>query len=105
MNIMFVSVQERTKEIGVRKAIGATKNMILTQFLMEAISICLIGGLIGLLMASGLSFVINKFFPSTMPLWLAFTSILLSVLVGVLSGVVPSYRAARLDPIDALRYE
>ena len=56
-------------------------------------------------MASGLSFVINKFFPSTMPLWLAFTSILLSVLVGVLSGVVPSYRAARLDPIDALRYE
>ena len=105
MNIMLVSVTERIKEIGIRKAIGATKNMILTQFLMEAISICLIGGLIGLLMASGLSFVINKFFPSTMPLWLAFTSILLSVLVGVLSGVVPSYRAARLDPIDALRYE
>ena len=105
MNIMFVSVQERTKEIGVRKAIGATKNMILAQFLMEAISICLIGGLIGLLMASGLSFVINKFFPSTMPLWLALTSILLSVIVGVLSGVIPSYRAARLDPIDALRYE
>ena len=105
MNIMFVSVQERTKEIGVRKAIGATKNMILTQFLMEAITICLIGGLIGLTMASGLSFVINKFFPSTMPMWLALTSILLSVLVGVLSGVVPSYRAARLDPIDALRYE
>lgn len=105
MNIMFVSVQERTKEIGVRKAIGATKNMILAQFLLEAISICLIGGLIGLLMASGLSAIINKFFPSTMPLWLAFTSILLSVLVGVLSGLVPSYRAARLDPIDALRYE
>ena len=105
MNIMFVSVQERTKEIGVRKAIGATKNMILTQFLMEAITICLIGGLIGLTMASGVSFVINKFFPSTMPMWLALTSILLSVVVGVLSGVVPSYRAARLDPIDALRYE
>ena len=105
MNIMFVSVQERTKENGVRKAIGATKNMILTQFLMDAISSWLIGGLIVLLLASGLSFVINKFFPSTMPLWLAFTSILLSVLVGVLSGVVPSYRAARLDPIDALRYE
>jgi len=105
MNIMFVSVQERTKEIGVRKAIGATKNMILAQFLMEAITICLIGGLIGLMMAGGLSFIINKFFPSTMPLWLALTSILLSVFVGVVSGVVPSYRAARLDPIDALRYE
>jgi putative ABC transport system permease protein len=105
MNIMFVSVQERTKEIGVRKAIGATKNMILAQFLMEAITICLIGGLIGLMMAGGLSIIINKFFPSTMPLWLALTSILLSVFVGVVSGVVPSYRAARLDPIDALRYE
>jgi len=105
MNIMFVSVQERTKEIGIRKAIGATKNMILAQFLMEAITICVIGGLIGLMMAGGLSFIINKFFPSTMPLWLAMTSILLSVFVGIISGVVPSYRAARLDPIDALRYE
>ena len=105
MNIMFVSVQERTKEIGIRKAIGATKNMILAQFLMEAITICVIGGLIGLMLAGGLSFIINKFFPSTMPLWLAMTSILLSVFVGVISGVVPSYRAARLDPIDALRYE
>ena len=56
-------------------------------------------------MASGLSFITNKFFPSTMPMCLSLTSILLSVLVGVLSGVVPSYRAARLDPIDALRYE
>ena len=105
MNIMFVSVQERTKEIGIRKAIGATKNMILAQFLMEAITICVIGGLIGLMMAGGLSFIINKFFPSTMPLWLAMTSILLSIIVGVISGVIPSYRAARLDPIDALRYE
>ena len=105
MNIMFVSVQERSKEIGIRKAIGATKNMILTQFLMEAITICVIGGLIGLMMAGGLSFIINKFFPSTMPLWLAMTSILLSIFVGIVSGVVPSYRAARLDPIDALRYE
>ena len=105
MNIMFVSVQERTKEIGIRKAIGATKNMILAQFLMEAITICVIGGLIGLMMAGGLSFIINKFFPSTMPLWLAMTSILLSIFVGIISGVVPSYRAARLDPIDALRYE
>ena len=105
MNIMFVSVKERTKEIGVRKAIGATRNMILTQFLMEAIMICVIGGVIGLSFAAVLSLIINQFFPSTMPIWLAITSISLSVFVGVIAGVVPSYRAAGLDPIDALRYE
>ena len=105
MNIMFVSVKERTKEIGVRKAIGATKNMILTQFLMEAVMICVIGGLIGLALATFLSLVINQFFPSAMPVWLAMTSISLSILVGVIAGVIPSYRAAKLDPIDALRYE
>ena len=105
MNIMFVSVKERTKEIGVRKAIGATKNMILTQFLMEAVMICAIGGLIGLTLATFLSLVINQFFPSAMPVWLAMTSISLSILVGVIAGVIPSYRAAKLDPIDALRYE
>ena len=105
MNIMFVSVKERTKEIGVRKAIGATKNMILTQFLMEAVMICVIGGLIGLTLATFLSLVINQFFPSAMPVWLAMTSISLSILVGVIAGVIPSYRAAKLDPIDALRYE
>ena len=105
MNIMFVSVKERTKEIGVRKAIGATKNMILTQFLMEAVMICAIGGLIGLTLATFLSLIINQFFPSAMPVWLAMTSISLSILVGVIAGVIPSYRAAKLDPIDALRYE
>ena len=105
MNIMFVSVKERTKEIGVRKAIGATQNMILTQFLMEAVMICVIGGLIGLTLATFLSLVINQFFPSAMPVWLAMTSISLSILVGVIAGVIPSYRAAKLDPIDALRYE
>ena len=105
MNIMFVSVQERTKEIGIRKAIGATQKVILSQFMIEAILICLISGVAGLLFASGISVIIGKFFPSTMPLWLAITSIILSISVGVLSGVVPSFRAARLDPIDALRYE
>ena len=105
MNIMFVSVKERTKEIGVRKAIGATKKMILTQFLMEAIMICVIGGIIGLTLASLLSLIINQFCPSTMPIWLAITSISLSIFVGIVAGVVPSYRAAGLDPIDALRYE
>ena len=67
MNIMFVSVKERTKEIGVRKAIGATRNMILTQFLMEAVMICVIGGLIGLTFATVLSLIINQFFPQSCP--------------------------------------
>ena len=105
MNIMFVSVKERTREIGVRKALGATKNMILGQFLMEAIIICLIAGLFGMGIAYGLSIIINNFFPSSMPMGLAVGAIMLSVIIGVISGLVPSYRAARLDPIDALRYE
>jgi len=105
MNIMFVSVKERTREIGVRKALGATQTMILGQFLMEAVMICLIAGLIGMGMAYGLSFIIDKFFPSAMPIGLAVGSIMLSVTIGVVSGLIPSYRAARLDPIDALRYE
>ena len=105
MNIMFVSVKERTREIGVRKAIGATPNMILTQFLFEAIAICVIGGLIGLTLAFGVSFFINKIFPSTLPLWLSISSIIMSIFVGVISGIVPSYQAAQLDPIEALRYE
>ena len=105
MNIMFVSVKERTREIGVRKAIGATPNMILTQFLFEAITICVIGGLIGLTLAFGVSFFINKIFPSTLPLWLSISSIIMSIFVGVISGIVPSYQAAQLDHIEALRYE
>ena len=95
MNIMFVSVKERTREIGVRKAIGATPNMILTQFLFEAITICVIGGLIGLTLAFGVSFFINKIFPSTLPLWLSISSIIMSIFVGVISGIVP-YLLTRL---------
>ena len=105
MNIMFVSVKERTREIGVRKAIGATRGMILGQFLMEAVSICLIAGLIGLSISYVLSMLLNKIFPSTLDLGLAMFSILMSITVGVISGVIPSYRAANLDPIDSLRYE
>ena len=105
MNIMFVSVKERTREIGIRKALGATKNMILGQFLMEAVMICLIAGLFGMGIAYGLSIIINNFFPSSMPIGLAIGAIMLSLIIGVVSGLVPSYRAARLDPIDALRYE
>ncbi len=105
MNIMFVSVKERTREIGVRKAIGATKGMIMGQFLIEAVTICLLAGLLGLLFAYVCSTLLNKIFPSTLDFGLASFAILMSVVVGVLSGLIPSYRAANLDPIDSLRYE
>ena len=105
MNIMFVSVKERTREIGVRKAIGATKRMILGQFLMEAILICLIAGLLGLMISYVFSILLNQIFPSNLDRQLAGFSIFISILVGVISGIIPSYRAANLDPIDSLRYE
>ena len=105
MNIMFVSVKERTREIGVRKAIGATRGMILGQFLMEAVSICLIAGLLGLVISYAFSIFLNQIFPSTLDIRLAGFSIFISILVGVVSGIIPSYQAANLDPIDSLRYE
>jgi putative ABC transport system permease protein len=105
MNIMFVSVKERTREIGIRKAIGATRSVILSQFLIEAVLICLLGGLTGLGLAYILSFVISKFLPSTMPVSLAILAVVLSLIVGIISGLVPSYRAAKLDPIEALSYD
>ena len=105
MNIMFVSVKERTREIGLRKAIGATKTMIMGQFLMEAIIICLIAGLIGLFLAYILSILINQVFPATLPVMLSIFSIFLSILVGIISGLIPSYKASNLEPIDSLRYE
>ena len=105
MNIMFVSVKERTKEIGVRKAIGATKTMIRSQFLMEAITICSLAGLVGLSLAYFSSFLLNKIFPSTLDLGLAIFAIIMSMIVGIISGLIPSFKASNLDPIDALRYE
>jgi len=106
MNIMFVSVKERTREIGVRKAVGATPSSIMRQFLLEALLICLFGGFIGMVLALGGSMLINAYvFPSTLPVSLAILSLILSSAVGLIAGLAPSYKAARLDPIEALRYE
>jgi len=105
-NIMFVSVKERTKEIGIRKAIGATRNAILFQFLIESIMICLLGGFIGMAVAFPISLLINAFvIPVTMPLWVVLLGIFISLLFGILSGFFPAYNAAKLDPVDSLRYE
>lgn len=105
MNIMFVSVTERTKEIGIRKAIGAKRRTILLQFLIESAALCLIGGLVGLVIAFPLSLVVDQFLPTAMPLSVVAIAILISLAVGVISGFLPAYRAAKMDPVEALRYE
>lgn len=105
MNIMFVSVKERTKEIGIRKALGAKRWVIMVQFLLEAVIIAVIGGAIGLLLTSLLVGVVNKFFVASMSAGLVLTALLVSVAVGILSGIVPASQAAKMDPIEAMRYE
>lgn len=105
MNIMFVSVSERTKEIGIRKAIGARQRTILLQFLIESASLCLVGGLIGLAIAFPLSLIVDQVLPTAMPMSVVFISIFISLVVGVISGFLPAYRASKMDPVEALRYE
>jgi putative ABC transport system permease protein len=106
MNIMFVSVTERTQEIGIRKAIGAKRRAILMQFLFESSSICLLGGAIGVALSFGVAAVINKLvMPASVSLPIVFIALTVSIVVGVISGFIPAWRASRLNPIDALHYE
>ena len=107
MNIMLVSVTERTKEIGVRKAVGATRLNILSQFLIEAVVLTAIGGLAGLAVGEVASLLMNKYspLPAYVPLWAIAVGVGISAAVGIIFGLWPAWKAARLDPIEALRWE
>jgi|SRR5215204_1144371 len=105
MNIMLVSVTERTREIGIRKAIGARRRDILWQFLIEAMALTGAGGLVGLALGWATTFLISLFIPSYVPLWAPLAGFLASVSIGLVFGLWPAWKAARLNPIEALRYE
>ena len=105
MNIMLVTVTERTREIGLRKAVGATPNDILIQFLIEAIMLSLVGGLIGITLGFLGSMALRQFIQTSVSLWSVALASGFSALIGIVFGVAPAIRASRLDPIEALRYE
>ena len=107
MNVMLVSVTERTKEIGVRRAVGATQDDILKQFLTESVMQCLVGGCVGIAVGFGCALALRTFtaFPASVQLWVAMLGVVLSSLIGVFFGIYPAMRAARLDPVVALRAE
>lgn len=105
MNIMFVSVKERTREIGIRKAVGARAREILFQFLMEAVVICLIGGIIGMFLSIGVTYLVNQFFVAFMDWTTVINAILICAFIGILFGFLPSNKAAKADPIESLGYE
>jgi putative ABC transport system permease protein len=105
MNIMLVSVTERTREIGVRKAIGARRRDIIVQFLIEAATLTGVGGVLGILVGAAIALLIQTFMPTYIPLWAPVVGFGVSVGLGVVFGLWPAWKAARLNPIEALRYE
>ena len=108
MNMMLVSVAERTREIGIRKAIGARERMIIIQFLSESVLISFIGSMVGLVLGVGLSQGVGRFvlgYDVPFSIWPVVVSVTVAVVVGLSSGVMPARKAAKLHPIDSLRYE
>jgi putative ABC transport system permease protein len=105
--IMMISVTERTREIGVRKALGATRREVMFQFLVEAATLTLLGGAVGMALGSAIAWLVNKFtpIPAAVPLWSVVVAITASVVTGVFFGLYPASKASRLDPVEALRYE
>ena len=110
MNIMLVSVTERTREIGIRKAVGARRQDILVQFLIEAVTLSLLGGVLGIAAGYGIGAVVAGFLPGDwppahVPWWAIAVAFGFSAIVGTFFGIYPASKASKLDPIDALRYE
>ena len=104
---MLVAVTERTREIGIRKALGAPRRAILTQFLVESVMLTALGGVVGVLLGASISWLVHTVspLPSYVSVWSVVTGLLFSAAVGVFFGLYPALRASRLDPVDSLRYE